>query len=90
MATVAIAYTAAAGAMALALSTTFLAWRLRAKLSQVNGRLAVDVSTRDTMLRELDAATTAFEEAFLAIEGDTVRLVWGGRYPDLSGARPEP
>lgn len=64
--------------MALALSTTFLAWRLRAKLSQLNGRLAEDVSTRDTMLRELDAATTAFEEAFLAIEGDTVRLVWGG------------
>ncbi|MEI9903530.1 MAG: hypothetical protein WDN06_05765 [Asticcacaulis sp.] len=29
------------------------------------------------MLSELDAATSAFDEAFLAVEGDQVRLVWG-------------
>ncbi|MFT3998492.1 MAG: two-component sensor histidine kinase, partial [Asticcacaulis sp.] len=72
-----IAFAAAAGATALAFSTTVLAWRMRARL----GRQAQDIRTRldvqHTVLGELDAATSAFDEAFVAVEGDMVRLVWG-------------
>ncbi|ESQ74878.1 PAS domain-containing sensor histidine kinase [Asticcacaulis sp. AC402] len=72
-----IAYTAAAGAMALALSTTYLAWRTRSKLAKARDLLKSDLFVKETMLSELDAATSAFDEAFLAVEGDAVRLVWG-------------
>ncbi|ESQ85728.1 histidine kinase [Asticcacaulis sp. AC466] len=77
MAIATIAYTAAAGGMALALSTTWLALRNRTRFSKARETLKADLSAKDVMLRELDAATTAFDEAFLAVEGDTVRLVWG-------------
>jgi hypothetical protein len=77
MALASIAYTAAAGAMALALSTTYLAWRTRSKLAKARDLLKGDLFVKETMLSELDAATSAFDEAFLAVEGDTVRLVWG-------------
>jgi signal transduction histidine kinase len=77
MAMESIAYTAAAGAMALALSTTYLAWRTRARLTQARDMARESLIARDAMLGELDAATQAFDEAFLAVEGDTVRLVWG-------------
>eukprot|EP01042_Synura_sphagnicola_P034998 gene34998-44853_t len=77
MAIATIAYTAAAGAMALALSTTWLAWRNRTRFTQNRDVLSTELGLKDTMLNELDAATQAFEEAFLAIEGDAVRLVWG-------------
>ncbi len=77
MAMESIAYTAAAGAMTLALSTTYLAWRMRRRLSDSREILRVDLGVKDTMLSELDAATSAFDEAFLAVEGNAVRLVWG-------------
>ncbi|ESQ86750.1 histidine kinase [Asticcacaulis sp. AC460] len=77
MALASIAYTAAAGAMALALSTTYLAWRTRSKLAKARDLLKGDLFVKETMLSELDAATSAFDEAFLAVEGDAVRLVWG-------------
>ncbi len=77
MAIATIAYTAAAGAMALALSTTWLAWRNRTRFTQSHEKLSSELGLKDTMLSELDSATQAFEEAFLAIEGDAVRLVWG-------------
>ncbi|MEI9902753.1 MAG: hypothetical protein WDN06_01285 [Asticcacaulis sp.] len=77
MALESIAYTAAAGAMALALSTTYLAWRTRTRLAAARDDLKVSLGVKNTMLSELDAATSAFEEAFLAVEGDQVRLVWG-------------
>ncbi|MBP2160093.1 MULTISPECIES: ATP-binding protein [Asticcacaulis] len=77
MAMESIAYTAAAGAMALALSTTYLAWRLRKRTTVAREALRADLAMRDVTLSELDAATSAFDEAFLAVEGDAVRLVWG-------------
>lgn len=77
MAMESIAYTAAAGAMALALSTTYLAWRMRRKLSDSRDALRGDLTSKETTLGELDAATSAFDEAFLAVEGEAVRLVWG-------------
>ena len=77
MALASIAYTAAAGAMALAMSTTYLAWRTRSRLATARDTLKADLFVKDTMLSELDAATSAFDEAFLAVEGDAVRLVWG-------------
>ena len=77
MAMESIAYTAAAGAMALALSTTYLAWRMRRRLSDSRETLRLDLGVKDGILSELDAATSAFDEAFLAVEGDAVRLVWG-------------
>ena len=77
MAIASIAYTAAAGAMALAVSTTYLAWRTRSRLAKARDTLKADLFVKDTMLSELDAATSAFDEAFLAVEGDAVRLVWG-------------
>ena len=77
MAMESIAYTAAAGAMALALSTTYLAWRTRGRLTQARDAARETLNAREAMLGELDAATQAFDEAFLAVEGDTVRLVWG-------------
>lgn len=77
MALASIAYTAAAGAMALAVSTTYLAWRTRSKLAKARDSLKSDLFVKDTMLSELDAATSAFDEAFLAVEGNAVRLVWG-------------
>ena len=77
MAMESIAYTAAAGAMTLALSTTYLAWRMRRRLTSSRDALKTDLGVKDTMLSELDAATSAFDEAFLAVEGDAVRLVWG-------------
>ena len=77
MATEMIAYTAAAGAMALAVSTTYLAWRTRSKLTQARDAARENLHIKESMLGELDAATQAFDEAFLAVEGDTVRLVWG-------------
>lgn len=77
MAIASIAYTAAAGGLALALSTTWLALRNRMRFSKARDTLRADLTVKESMLRELDAATTAFDEAFLAVEGDTVRLVWG-------------
>ncbi len=77
MAMDAIAYTAAGGAMALALSTTYLAWRMRRRLSDSREKLRADLGVKEITLGELDAATSAFDEAFLAVEGDAVRLVWG-------------
>ena len=77
MALESIAYTAAAGAMALALATTWMSWRTRARLVQARDDLKADLGVKSTMLSELDAATAAFDEAFLAVEGDQVRLVWG-------------
>ncbi len=77
MAIATIAYTAAAGGMALALSTTWLALRSRTRFTQARDTLKSELTHKDGMLRELDAATTAFDEAFVAVEGDAVRLVWG-------------
>ena len=77
MAIESIAYTVAAGSMALASSVTYLAWRTRTRLAQARDGLKSDLYVKDTMLSELDAATSAFDEAFLAVEGDVVRLVWG-------------
>ena len=77
MAIESIAYAAAAGATALAVSTTFLAWRTRGRLAKVRDDLKLALAAKTTTLSELDAATSAFDEAFLAVEGDTVRLVWG-------------
>lgn len=77
MAVISIAFAAAAGAMALALSTTVLSWRVRGKLMRAKDQLESDLGVKHTILGELDAATSAFDEAFLAVEGDTVRLVWG-------------
>jgi len=77
MAIASIAYTAAAGGLALALSTTWLALRNRTLFTKARDLLAADLTAKDSMLRELDSATTAFDEAFLAVEGDVVRLVWG-------------
>jgi signal transduction histidine kinase/uncharacterized protein YciI len=77
MAIASIAYTAAAGGLALALSTTWLALRNRTLFAKTRDLLAADLTAKDSMLRELDSATTAFDEAFLAVEGDVVRLVWG-------------
>ncbi|MFT4074933.1 MAG: ATP-binding protein [Asticcacaulis sp.] len=77
MAIASIAYTAAAGGLALALSTTWLALRNRLRFTKVRDELSADLTAKSGMLRELDAATTAFDEAFLAVEGDVVRLVWG-------------
>ena len=64
MAMESIAYTAAAGAMTLALSTTYLAWRMRRRLTSSRDALKTDLGVKDTMLSELDAATSAFDEAF--------------------------
>ena len=72
-----LAYTVAAGTMTLALSTTYLAWRTRTKLARARDQVRSELYVKDTMLSELDAATAAFDEAFLAVEGDAVRLVWG-------------
>ncbi|MDC7682608.1 PAS-domain containing protein [Asticcacaulis sp. BYS171W] len=72
-----IAFAAAAGATALAFSTTVLAWRMRARLTGLSEGFRSRLDVQHTVLGELDAATSAFDEAFLAIEGDTVRLVWG-------------
>jgi len=72
-----LAYTVAAGTMTLALSTTYLAWRTRTKLARARDQVKSELYVKDTMLSELDAATAAFDEAFLAVEGDAVRLVWG-------------
>ena len=77
MAMESIAYTVAAGSMALASSVTYLAWRTRTRLAKTRDGLKSDLYVKDTMLSELDAATSAFDEAFLAVEGDVVRLVWG-------------
>ena len=77
MAIASIAYTAAAGGLALALSTTWLALRNRTLFTKTRDLLAADLTAKDSMLRELDSATSAFDEAFLAVEGDVVRLVWG-------------
>jgi signal transduction histidine kinase len=77
MAVTTIAFTAAAGALALALSTTVLSWRMRLKLSQSKDVLKSDLDHKHLVLGELDAATQAFDEAFLAVEGNVVRLVWG-------------
>ncbi len=77
MAIASIAYTAAAGGLALALSTTWLALRNRTLFTKTRDLLAADLTAKEGMLRELDSATTAFDEAFLAVEGDVVRLVWG-------------
>ncbi|MGA9659081.1 MAG: two-component sensor histidine kinase, partial [Asticcacaulis sp.] len=77
MALATLAYSVAAGGMALALSTTWLALRGRTRFSKARAALTAELSTKSGMLRELDSATTAFDEAFLAVEGDTVRLVWG-------------
>ncbi|MGZ3297837.1 MAG: PAS-domain containing protein, partial [Asticcacaulis sp.] len=63
--------------MALALSTTYLAWRTRARLIQARDSAREGLIAKESMLGELDAATQAFDEAFLAVEGDAVRLVWG-------------
>ena len=75
MAIASIAYTAAAGGLALALSTTWLALRNRTRGTMARERRAADLTAKDGMLRELDSATTAFDEAFIAVEGDVVRLV---------------
>lgn len=77
MALATLAYSAAGGAMALALSTTWLALRLRARLTAAQSGLRDDLHHKQGLLRELDSATQAFDEAFLAVEGDTVRPVWG-------------
>ncbi|MDI7775993.1 ATP-binding protein [Asticcacaulis sp. EMRT-3] len=77
MALATLAYSAAAGAMALALSTTWLALRTRSRLSRSQTVLRDDLGHKQALLRELDSATQAFDEAFLAVEADTVRLVWG-------------
>lgn len=77
MAMESIAYTVAAGSMALASSVTYLAWRTRTRLAKSRDGFKSELFTKDTMLSELDAATSAFDEAFLAVEGDVVRLVWG-------------
>lgn len=77
MALATLAYSVSAGAMALALSTTWLALRLRSRLSAAQGLLRDELSRKQTILHELDAATLAFDEAFLAVEGDEVRPVWG-------------
>lgn len=77
MALATLAYSAAAGAMALALSTTWLALRLRTRTAASQDALRDDLNRKQVTLRELDAATQAFDEAFLAVEGDIVRLVWG-------------
>jgi hypothetical protein len=72
-----IAFAAAAGATALAFSTTVLAWRLKARLTKLSEGYKSRLDVQHTVLGELDAATLAFDEAFVAIEGETVRLVWG-------------
>lgn len=72
-----IAFAAAAGALALALVTTFLSWRVRAKLASERDSLKTELEGRRSVLGELDAATSAFDEAFVAVEDDLVRLVWG-------------
>ncbi|MFT4090145.1 MAG: PAS-domain containing protein [Asticcacaulis sp.] len=72
-----IAFAAAAGAMALALSTTVLSWRVRSKLIGERNNLKNELTGGQTVLGELDAATSAFDEAFVAVEDDLVRLVWG-------------
>ncbi|OYW80607.1 MAG: two-component sensor histidine kinase, partial [Asticcacaulis sp. 32-58-5] len=73
----AIALAVAGGSLALALTTTYLSWRQRSALSAQRDGLKTDLTLKQTMLSELDAATSAFDEAFLAVEGDMVRLVWG-------------
>jgi signal transduction histidine kinase/PAS domain-containing protein len=77
MAVLTLAYSAAAGAMTLALTTTYLAFRQRRHYQQRSDGLQADLEARDATLGELDTATSAFEEAFLALEGGEVRLVWG-------------
>ncbi len=77
MALATIAYSATAGALALALSTTWLAWRARGRFTKTRDHLTGELDQKDAKLRELDSATCAFDEAFLAVEDDTVRLVWG-------------
>ncbi len=77
MALESIAYTVATGAVALALTTTYLAWRTRSRLAAARDDLKTSLNVKTAMLSELDAATSAFDEAFLAVEGDQVRLVWG-------------
>lgn len=72
-----IAFAAAAGAMALALSTTVLSWRMRAKLAGERDGLQLALSGDQAVLGELDAATSAFDEAFVAVEDSLARLVWG-------------
>jgi signal transduction histidine kinase len=77
MAATTIALTTAAGAMTLALTTTLMAWRARLRLSGSNQSLKEEVEAREAILGEVDAATMAFDEAYLAIEGEGVRLIWG-------------
>ena len=77
MALESIAFAAAAGAMTLAGATTWLAWRTRLRMATTQDELKSALGLKTTMLGELDAATAAFDEAFLAVEGDQVRLVWG-------------
>jgi signal transduction histidine kinase len=72
-----IAFTAAFGAMSFALTTTVMAWRMRQSLTAQLRNLKAQLSTDALVLGELDAATGAFEEAYLAVENDVVRLVWG-------------
>lgn len=77
MAATVLAYSVSAGAMTLALATTFLAWRTRKTLGAQNQTYREQLAEKATLLGELDTATAAFDEAFLAIEDNTVRLVWG-------------
>ena len=61
----------------LAVATTALAWRARAAQSKATSALQTQIDKKALLLGDVDAATGAFDEAYLAIEGDKVRLVWG-------------
>ena len=77
MAVSSIALSFAAGAIGLAVATTALAWRARAAQSKATSALQTQIDKKALLLGDVDAATGAFDEAYLAIEGDKVRLVWG-------------
>lgn len=77
MAVLTLATSAAVGALTLALSTTYLAFRTRKRLLAQTQALREALESRTQALGALDAATSAFEEAFFSIEDQDLKLVWG-------------
>ncbi|MFN3229516.1 MAG: PAS-domain containing protein, partial [Asticcacaulis sp.] len=71
-----IAFAAAAGATSLALMTTLLAWRMRARFLGREDQLRAALAARDAAVGELDSAINAYDETVLAIDGEQARLVW--------------
>jgi signal transduction histidine kinase len=72
-----LAYVASAGAVALALSTTFWAWRLKTGVDRRQRALEERLRTAEAQIADGEAAEAAFDAAVIAVEGEEVRLVSG-------------